>query len=563
VSLADLDVLAIDCQTTGATPELGELLEIGWSVVRPTGLAAESTWVRLPPGSVVSVPVRRLTGWDETCDETAVAPSEAWQRVRTAAGEAARSQEGPAPTVIHYARFEERFLRHLSAAHSANEPFPFDIVCLHALAARLHPDLPRKGLRALAGYLGHSTELLRRAGPHVEATGHVWRALIPALEQRGVTTWQGVLDLAGEKAPRPSSKRIYPMPKERRSALVDAPGVYRFLRSNGDVLYVGKAVSVRRRVNSHFAKRATERALEMLTQAHDLLVTETPTALEAALLETDEIKRLRPPYNVQLRDEGRAIWFSSRDFAAQSSLRDDKHRVGPFPSRGVVAPLHALLSLSRGIAADVVARAAATHVPVAFAPDEQMFEVAWTTFRERYFPRGMNWACLARAAARIAPRLAARKEDEEEVPDRDAIDDAGEIGWTVEAILQAMEEALVDAVRGVRRARRLDVLASSTVTFREPADERARVLVLERGEIVDRFDGSKNRPLSGRDRPSWSSRPDRYGTATYDRLRVLDTELRRILTSGGEVAVLAGAAPPIAGHRGRLLFDVTPPGQVA
>ena len=47
---------------------------------------------------------------------------------------------------------------------------PLDIVCTHDIARRLFPDLPRRSLRALAGYLGRGVGVLRRSADHVEAT---------------------------------------------------------------------------------------------------------------------------------------------------------------------------------------------------------------------------------------------------------------------------------------------------------------------------------------------------------------------------------------------------------
>src|SRR4029077_7192535 len=86
-----------------------------------------------------------------------------------------------------------------------------------------------------------------------------------------------------------------------------------FVRSNGDVLYVGKAASLRKRVPSHFTagSATTERALEMLTQVHDIQTTLTRTPLEEAVLENERIKALSPPYNVQLLGGDPRPWFRS------------------------------------------------------------------------------------------------------------------------------------------------------------------------------------------------------------------------------------------------------------
>ena len=93
----------------------------------------------------------------------------------------------PAPCVIHFARFELGFLEDLHRRFGEG-PFPLDIVCLHEVARRLFPELPRRNIRALAGYLGHSPELVRRSAGHVEASAFIWRAVLPALESAGVRT---------------------------------------------------------------------------------------------------------------------------------------------------------------------------------------------------------------------------------------------------------------------------------------------------------------------------------------------------------------------------------------
>jgi len=82
------------------------------------------------------------------------------------------------------------------------------------------------------------------------------------------------------------------------------PGVYRMLNSSGDVLYVGKARSLKRRVASytHLA-RLPLRLQRMVSQTASLEVVTTHTEAEALLLESNLIKRLAPRYNVLLRDD--------------------------------------------------------------------------------------------------------------------------------------------------------------------------------------------------------------------------------------------------------------------
>ena len=490
--LRDLEILVIDCQASGATPEHGDLLELGWGFVGPGGLRdVEAHWIRPKTDRPVSRPVRRLLGWSERCLTTAIDAESAWARLM------AKVTPGM-PTVIHWARFERPFLR---ALHGG-EPPPLDVRCLHAIAERLFEGLPKKNLRALAGHLGHSADLLRRARGHVEATAHVWRAIVPRLEREGILRWSDLDAFLARPVAR-DAKLVFPYPAEKRRLLHDGPGVYRFVRSNGDVLYVGKAASVRKRVSSHFSTRgAKSDALEMLSQVADVSATETETALDAALLEVDEIQRLDPPYNVQLRVAERRAWFASRAFDDARDEPDSRHRIGPLPSRGAVAGLAAMTRLLAGADAGPALRAAAVGVPEAFAPDRATFEEAWRAFAPR-IP-------LLDAGRALHPL------HEEETADDD------DLGWTCERVRRYLMRTLAGESLLVRRARLLCLLADARVTFRENGRERrlgeAGVKARTRHERQLGFDARK-----------------------YDRVRVLATELRRVHLEGGFVEIEIGS----------------------
>ena len=89
----------------------------------------------------------------------------------------------------------------------------------------------------------------------------------------------------------------------QRRRLPDQPGVYLFRDADGRVLYVGKALSIRKRVASHFSGRGRTGTDRMLAQVAsiDFLVTETEA--EALLAEQQFIKRHRPRFNIRLRDD--------------------------------------------------------------------------------------------------------------------------------------------------------------------------------------------------------------------------------------------------------------------
>src|ERR1700744_192497 len=86
--------------------------------------------------------------------------------------------------------------------------------------------------------------------------------------------------------------------------LPDAPGVYRMLNEKGDVLYVGKAKSLKKRVSS-YARGAvhSDRLTRMIADTAEMLFVTTASETEALLLESNLIKRLKPRYNVSYRDD--------------------------------------------------------------------------------------------------------------------------------------------------------------------------------------------------------------------------------------------------------------------
>jgi excinuclease ABC subunit C len=93
---------------------------------------------------------------------------------------------------------------------------------------------------------------------------------------------------------------------EQRRALPDQPGVYLFRDANGRVIYVGKAKSVRKRVNSHFSKAQVPSSpghAEMVATAAHIECVVVATEAEALLAEQSFIKQYRPRFNIRLRDD--------------------------------------------------------------------------------------------------------------------------------------------------------------------------------------------------------------------------------------------------------------------
>ncbi|HNA21515.1 MAG TPA: GIY-YIG nuclease family protein, partial [Agitococcus sp.] len=81
-------------------------------------------------------------------------------------------------------------------------------------------------------------------------------------------------------------------------------GIYKMLGAQGEVLYVGKAKSLKNRVSSYFQKNITHpKTQALVAKICDIELTITHSEVEALLLEQNLIKTLKPPFNILLKDD--------------------------------------------------------------------------------------------------------------------------------------------------------------------------------------------------------------------------------------------------------------------
>jgi len=563
LSLRKLTVLALDCQATHSNPEIGRLFEIGWVNTQATPLfdheltaeKVKSHLVTMEDNFQVPKQFLRITGIKSEEMNEAISKRNTWQKLYRTAKKTASNNQGICPAVIHYSRYEEPYLQHLHQEFAPQQDLPFTIVCTHKIVSRLFPGLPRKGLRAVAGYFGYSLPNFRRSLHHVVATAFIWNHVVRVLEEKeNITTFTGLQDWLNSPAPPAHSKqweREYPMEKALRQDLPEKPGIYRMYRSSGDLLYIGKAKSLKHRVNSYFTKRGrhAEHILEMLSQARTLSTTVTLTAFEAAIRESDEIKLQSPPYNRALQPNERQLYFYRENLKNKQTEPNTKHPIGPIPSNIKMESLAKLLDLLNAKIKKITPRLIEELLdcPPEYSPEKQCFISGFETFKKEFcvsietpvtLNKMMKWGTqfwqekLIEKESDIAIRDAEetqKDEDQKEI----------EEGWTPERVFKTLKRKIRMDSYQMRRSRWFCRLSESRLAWTNTngAEEDKNVLLFENGTIQSNNSDplSKISEIPPGHQKTLNQRQANFDIATYDRMRIVTTEMRRIIQEGRDI----------------------------
>ena len=117
------------------------------------------------------------------------------------------------------------------------------------------------------------------------------------------------------------------------------PGVYQYFDEKGEIIYVGKAKNLKRRVSSYFNKQQQSRKVSVLvSRIADIKFTVVANEMEALLLENNFIKQYKPRYNILLKDDKTYPWICVKNerfprvFLTRKKVNDGSIYFGPYPS---------------------------------------------------------------------------------------------------------------------------------------------------------------------------------------------------------------------------------------
>ncbi len=268
----------IDIETTGGSQKIHRITEIAIFLFDGNSLVEQFTSL-VNPDAFIPPNITRLTGI--TNEMVAKAP-----RFYEIAKKVVEITD-KATFVAHNATFDYRFVQaeFKRLGYDYNRP----TLCTVKLARKYLLGHNSYSLGALCGDLGININGRHRAAGDALATLELFQILLKKnpdiIDHETISVKEKAESIAPQLNP------------EKLSELPESTGIYYFHDANGDIIYIGKSINIRKRVHEHITRPATKRAVEMLSQITDITYETTGSELIALIIEADAIKHHLPKYN--------------------------------------------------------------------------------------------------------------------------------------------------------------------------------------------------------------------------------------------------------------------------
>jgi DNA polymerase-3 subunit epsilon len=235
--------------------------------------------------------------------------------------------------IAHNVNFDYSFIHHHLMLAGFNLQCPK--LCTVRLGRKIFPGLTSYSLGKFCRQMGIDNNARHRAMGDAFATAQLFSLMLQNDKDGHITE---SLKLRAKENSLPAN-----LPRQDVEVLPDAPGVYYFHDNKGKIIYVGKAKSLKKRVNSHFKNnRADLQKQEFLKNINKITHQTCGTELYAFILEAVEIKRLWPKYNrAQKHHEYTYGLYQFEDQHGYLRLAIDKRKKN-------IAPLYTCNSLLEG-----------------------------------------------------------------------------------------------------------------------------------------------------------------------------------------------------------------------
>lgn len=298
--LEECSFSVVDVETTGLSPNYNRIIEIG--IVKIQGLKiTEKYYSLVNPGTQIPPFITQLTGitnkevydapfFEDIADDISSFISE---DVLTG----------------HNLSFDKGFLSR-EFQNAEREELRNVNLCTKRLAQRFYPLLRSKSLSSVSKHLRIINENSHRAMSDAETTAKVLIKMIKnAKKEKNFKTLEDIVQF--QYLPIEQHRKLNVSKKLMNDylALPDSPGTYYFLNSKGEIIYIGKAKSLRNRVKSYFLPTAPRKAKRIVRQASRVIFETTNSELTALLQEAESIKKENPRHNFFLKEYTRKYFL--------------------------------------------------------------------------------------------------------------------------------------------------------------------------------------------------------------------------------------------------------------
>ncbi len=325
IPLAEVTFVVLDLETTGGSPKLAGITEIGAVKVRGGEVLGEFGTLINPE---VSIPpfIAALTG----ITNALVAGAPTLKGVLPSLLEFI----GDSVVVAHNAPFDVGFLMAACQSQGLVWPKPKVVDTVRLARVALHRDeVPNCKLGTLAAFMHSPVTPNHRALDDARATVAVLHGLLERVANLGVSTFEDLHAFTSRVTPEQRAKR------HLAHGLPTGPGVYIFRDAQGAALYVGTSKNIKARVRSYFTASETRRRMsEMVAIATHVDAIACTSVLEARIRELRLISSEQPRYNVRSKRPASQTWITlTKEKAPRLSVvrqaKTEHVTFGPFSGR--------------------------------------------------------------------------------------------------------------------------------------------------------------------------------------------------------------------------------------
>jgi len=295
LDLKDAEFSVLDVETTGLSARNNRVIEIG--IVKVKNLKIVDKYSTLiNPGCDIPYFITQFTGIGNSDVESSPSFYDTAEEIEEFIGNSVISG--------HNLSFDEGFLRY-EFIRNGYEPLSNLNVCTMKLSRKAFPELKSKSLASVSTHLRINNKNSHRALSDAETTAKVLIKLIKKLsKEKDIKTLQQLIKFESAVIPMNLSLKLSKDMYDSLYSLPSSPGVYYFLNKKNEVIYIGKAKSLKDRVRSYFSSTAAGKTKKIAKQAAIIKTEVTNSELTALLLEAESIKLINPKHNSQLKKYG-------------------------------------------------------------------------------------------------------------------------------------------------------------------------------------------------------------------------------------------------------------------